>query len=80
VSDMVGSDAMKAEETAMALSSYLDDAGISTPVDRIAALRRHYAATWLFMLRKTTPASALTVWDVSAGRDLLIARMEEVSL
>lgn len=68
---------LKANEAAEALAAYLDQAGIERTEDRIVALRRHYAVTWLDMLKSAgSTATAFDIFDIHDGRDLLIERME----
>ena len=54
-----------------ALNQYLDDAGITEPVDRYTALRRQIAVTWLNQLQGAGLAADLDVWDIIAGIDAL---------
>lgn len=63
----------KAPEAAVALSRYLDQAGIERTEDRISALLRWYAVTWLEMLQKA--GYGFEIWDVHDGRDLLVAQL-----
>lgn len=67
---------LKAAEAAEALAAYLDRAGIVRTEDRIVALRRQYAVTWLDMLKTADKTTAFDIFDIHDGRDLLIERME----
>ena len=58
-----------------ALNQYLDDAGITAPVDRYNALQRQIARTWLQQLQGAGLAAGLDVWDVVAGKDALIGAL-----
>lgn len=58
-----------------ALNQYLDDAGITNPLDRYNALQRQIAQTWLQQLQRAGLADGLDVWDVIAGKDALIAAL-----
>lgn len=64
---------LKAMEAAKALAAYLDQAGIVRTEDRISELRRHYAITWLDMLRIAN--KSIDIVDILDGRELLIAQM-----
>lgn len=69
---------LKASEAAEALSRYLDEAGIERTEDRISALSRHYAVTWLDMLKKGG-VTGFDIFDIQDGRDLLLAQLRELA-
>lgn len=58
-----------------ALNQYLDDASITAPADRYAALNRQIAMTWLQQLQRAGLADGLDVFDIIAGRDALIGAL-----
>ena len=55
-----------------ALNQYLDDAGITRPLDRYNALQRQNARLWLQQLQSATLADGLDVFDIIAGREALL--------
>lgn len=63
-----------AELAAARLATYLDQCGITEPVDRYAALRRSVAITWLRTLERANLADGIDVWGIIAGIDLLAER------
>lgn len=56
-----------------ALNQYLDEAGVTAPADRYAALNRQIAVTWLRQLQSAGLADGLDVFDIIAGKDAMIA-------
>lgn len=58
-----------------ALNQYLDDAGITNPLDRYTALQRQIAMTWLQQLQRAGLATDLDVFDIIAGKGELSAQL-----
>jgi hypothetical protein len=68
---------LRTAEAAEALSRYLDEAGIERTEDRLSALHRHYAVTWLDMLKKAG-VTGFDIFDIQDGRDRLLAQMRAI--
>lgn len=62
----------KRHQAAETLNRYLIECGIVQPDDKIRALNRQYAISWLHILRQAGHASDLTMWDIELGREALI--------
>lgn len=61
-----------------ALNQYLDDAGITAPLDRYTALQRQIAMTWLQQLQRAGLATDLDVFDIIAGKGELSAQLQNI--
>lgn len=65
---------LKTQEASVALSRYLDQAGIVRTEDRLSALLHWYTITWQDMLKKAG-VTGLDYFDIHDGRDVLIAEL-----